>query len=136
MTIKITEEITKDNYHFLFSAAEAMRKTPDEVIQIDTVNKAHAMRLNIELSNIIDLPDYLECLGSLFLLDCKLLKKLPKNLIVHGSLSVEGTKIKKFPKTLKVSGCIFVDRGNVVKLRKLNPKFAIRINLWRLYNEI
>jgi hypothetical protein len=125
MTVKISEEITKENYHFLLSAAEAKKSYPEEYISIDVRTEVQAMRLCLRLieCGIEQFPNYLEFCTSMYLTSVKTLKSLPEHLFVFGNLYIDDTIIEHIPETIAVNGLIYVSQEKVEKIKKLNPKF-------------
>jgi hypothetical protein len=121
--ITITDEITEDNYHILFSCADAQRTSVDEVIFVD-VNLVDLA----DCSSLVSLPDNLTVNGFLILDDCLSLVSLPDNLIVNGDLYLNDcTSLTTLPNNLTVDGNIYVDSDKVAEFKKMNKKFAHKI---------
>ena len=120
--IKITDKITEDNYHILFSCADAQRTTPDEVIKIDGYLDLTGC------TSLTSLPDNLSVTGDLYLTGCTSLTSLPDNLSVTGYLDLSGcTSLVSLPEHLKVGGNIYVDVDRVAEFKAMNKKFAKKI---------
>lgn len=123
--IKITEQITEDNYHMLFSIADARRSDPNEIILVEG-----AIDLE-DCESLISLPNNLTVTEFAYLDGCISLIELPKNLTVGQYLSIERCNISRvLPSCLIVPadrGDIFVDAIDEEEYKYKNPKFANQI---------
>lgn len=137
--IEITDQITEDNYHLLFSAAEASRQIESETIMVrdrkyEKYNPPGCLKSNVLFinSNIITLPNYLIIDTCLDFRHCHKLERLPNNLSVNGWLGLYDCSLvtcQKLPDTLKVLQHIIVDAKSSEEFIRLNQTRADRIRI-------
>jgi hypothetical protein len=135
--IEITDQITEDNYHLLFSAAEASRVVESETIIVRgkeyddyIVTKFSVL---FKASNIISLPNYLIIDTSLDFYHCHKLERIPNNLTVNGWLELYDCPLvtcQPLPDTLKVLEYIIVDRKSSDEFIRLNPVWTDRVRYY------
>jgi hypothetical protein len=143
--ITITEKITEDNYHLLFSAADAQRTSPNEVILVNSdlsmIGKTFNILLpeNLMINGHLDLalttfrcplPNNLTITGYFNLAECRSLVLLPDNLTVRGYFHLEGCRSLILPDSLKVWKKILVYDDDVDEFKKMNKKFTKKIRKW------
>lgn len=130
--ITITEKITNENYHLLFSAAEAARTSYNEIIFVDGC-------VDLYSSSITYIPDYIAINGSIDLHLCKELS-LPNNISINNNLYLYGWEPIVLPENLDIMGYICVSNnsssiaapsgdnlGRVEEFQRLNPAFSHQI---------
>src|SRR5882672_6365171 len=112
--IKITEQLTKENYHSIFSTADAKRKSLKEVIEVNGYLDLYGC------TSLRSLPDNLNVKGYMYLDDCISLRSLPDNLNVGGGLNLSGCLLlTSLPDNLNVKGYIYVDKAQVNEFKKM-----------------
>jgi hypothetical protein len=118
--ITITDKITPDNYHLIFSAAEA-EQSPHEIIMIN-------QSLFFRNCPIVHLPNYMFISGYLHIEGCSNLKSLSEYITVDGNIYlIDQPTITILPKSLTAHYGIFTDISRANKLRQNNPTFASKI---------
>lgn len=115
--IEITEPITIDNYHFIFSVADAQRSYPTEEIVVNG---------NIDLiytNEHIEMPNNLTILGDLVLDYNENQRSLPNNLTVRQLMLYRNISLKSLPKSLHIG--VFLGINECSQIRKLPDDFII-----------
>jgi hypothetical protein len=131
--VDIVEEINSKNFYLLLSAAEAVRKTPEEEICIHgnlciddemtnfkwPENLKICGWLQVDTKLPFEFPDNITVLENVWLYNTSI-KILPNNFIIEGYLNIAKSSIEKLPDNLKVIGPIYVEEEKVSYMREIN----------------
>ena len=97
-------------------------------IQLEVRNNKpyHEGNLNLDNSNVQQLPDNLTVEGNLWLENTPI-KELPNNLTVNGSLDLRDTPVKELPKNLEVGGWLDISNTSI---KELPDNIKVNGDLW------
>lgn len=81
----------------------------------ELMNNHHKGSLDLDYTDIEELPDWLTVEGDLLLRHTHI-KKLPNHLIIKGNLFIDYSYIEEIPHDIKVAGCIYAYASHLKKL--------------------